>query len=243
MVSATLSDGVETLPSAVTTVNADMGHQRTKVTLTWTAHPDAVQYTVYKGQNGIFGFIAYTEEDVLTYDDRNYSPDFNTVPLKNKFEFPDGEYPSVGEFRKQRMVFAAPPSRPQLLTFSRPVIFNSLFYSVPTQDDDALQFQLLSRERHTIRHMVELDKFLIFSDTAEWVLETSGGGRLPRPQLTRRSKPATARIPTSAPYPSAIGCSFPRTSLVSSTTLGTSSPPTPSPPMTSPGSAEISSKT
>lgn len=170
-ISATLSDGTETLASPVITVNADTGHRRCWVTLTWSAVTDAIQYTVYKGKNGIFGFIGYTE--ALTYDDRNFAPSYDVVPLGKKLSFPSGEHAKVAEYYKQRVVRAASETKPQTLILSKPLLFNSLYTSLPQQDDDAVEVQLVGRERHTINHMIELKKFLIFTDSAEWVLGTT----------------------------------------------------------------------
>jgi len=170
MVSATLDNGVETKATGPLTVNADLGHRRTKVVLTWDALPNAVQYTVYKGQNGIYGFIGYTE--TTSYTDRNFAPSFDTVPVGDPIPFPSGEWPRVGEFYKQRLVMAAPRSEPQGLWLSRPLIINSLTGSVPSQEDDAIKVTLIGRERHSIEYLLELKKFLIFTNTAEWILGT-----------------------------------------------------------------------
>jgi hypothetical protein len=175
-VSATLSTGIETKACDPVSVDADLGHQRTKVVIEWEAQADAIQYTVYKGKNGIFGFIGYTT--ALEYTDKNFAPAYDVVPLGEVLAFPDEEYPRTGEFWKQRMAYAAPASEPQSLRFSRPLIFDSLIKSIPLQDDDAIQVALVGRERHTINHMIELKKFIIFTDTAEWVIGTDNNAAL-----------------------------------------------------------------
>lgn len=174
-VSATLPDGRETKASSVETVNADLGHRRTRVDLNWPDYGGAIQYTVYKGANGIFGFIGYTETSDFT--DRNFAPSYEVVPIGDGMGFGGGgglgaQNPSVIEFYKQRMVYAASGTKPQDLWFSRPFIFNSLTKSVPLQDDDAFQLPLVGRQRHTINHMIMLKKFLIFTDSAEWTMNT-----------------------------------------------------------------------
>lgn len=171
MVSATLADGTETKPSPVVTVNADTGHRRCYVVIDWPDYAGAVKYTVYKGKNGIFGFIGYTA--VSTYTDRNYAPSYDVVPLTESISFgAAGQYPAVGEFYKQRMAFGQTPLKQQNLWFSRPYLFNSLMKSIPLQDDDAFELPLVGRQRHTINHLLQLKKFLIFTDTSEWVMNT-----------------------------------------------------------------------
>jgi len=168
-VSATMADGTETKASAVEAVSADLGHQRLRVDLSWTARAGAIQYTVYKGKNGIFGFIGYTTG--TTMQDRNLAPSYDIVPIGDPISM-GGQNPRVGEFYKQRMAYGSTLSRPQDIWFSRPLIFNSLTKSIPLQDDDAFLMPLVGRERHTINHMVQLKKFLIFTTASEWVLDT-----------------------------------------------------------------------
>lgn len=169
--SATLADGTETLPSPVISVLADTGFRRCWVEIDWSAVPGAIQYTIYKGKNGIFGFIGYSTATV--YEDRNFAPSYDVVPLGKKLAFPTGEKPKVSEYYKQRVVRGGSLTKPQTLILSKPLVFNSLYTSVPQQDDDAVEIQLVGRERHTINHMIELKKFLIFTDSAEWVLGTT----------------------------------------------------------------------
>src|SRR5690606_2539444 len=102
----------------------------------------------------------------------NFAPSFDTVPVGDPIPFPAGEWPRVGEFYKQRLIMAAPPSEPQGLWLSRPLILNSMTGSVPSQDDDAIKVTLIGRERHTIHYLLELKKFIIFTNTAEWILGT-----------------------------------------------------------------------
>lgn len=179
-VSATLADGTETKPSPVFTLNADTGHRRCWVSLTWTAVPNAIQYTIYKGKNGIFGFIGYTT--TLTYDDRNFAPSYDVVPIGDPIPFqPVGapaEWPARLAFYKQRLAFGRTKSQTQALWFSRPLLFNSLTKSLPLQDDDAIKATLVGETSHTINHMVQLKKFLIFTSSGEWVVGTDNNAAL-----------------------------------------------------------------
>lgn len=177
MVSATLSDGTETKPSAISTISADTGHQRLYVSIEWSAVSDAIQYTIYKGKNGVFGFIGYVQAtSTLRYEDRNLAPSYDVVPLDKLISLPGTV--GVSEFYKQRRVFGGFSSKPQNLILSRPLILNSLYTSSPSQDDDAIDITLVGRERHTINHMLELRKFIIFTDSAEWILGTSNNEAL-----------------------------------------------------------------
>lgn len=182
-VSATLADGLETLPSAVVTETADLGHRTFRVKLTWNAKTGAEQYTLYKGKSGLFGFIGYVDAaDPRIFYDTNFAPSYDVVPIVD-FEGFDtatsvGEWPRVGEFWKQRMAYAATISQPQTIWFSRAQFFAAMSTSKPLQDDDAIKAPLVGNSRHTIHHMIQLKKFLVFTDSGEWVIETTNNEAL-----------------------------------------------------------------
>lgn len=177
-ISATMADGTETKPSDVIWANGETGHQRCWFSLDWDDVAGATQYTIYKGKNGIFGFIGYTQAGTTYYEDRNIAPSYDTVPLDRTITFPSGNSPGVSEFYKQRRIYAGFNSASQKLIGSRPLLFNSLYTSVPSKADDAIDITLVGRERHNINHMIELKKFIIFTDTAEWLLGTEQGAAL-----------------------------------------------------------------
>lgn len=184
-ISATMPDGLETLASAPITVSSDLGNRAFRNRLTWDAKPEAVRYTIYKSKSGLFGFVGYVDAPTLEFIDNNIAPSYDVVPViefegfgEGVEEDPELEFPRVGEFRKQRLVYAATGKKTQSFWFSRPLFFTSMSTSIPVQDDDAIISTLVGRERHTINHMIELKEFFFFTDTAEWVLKTTGGAAL-----------------------------------------------------------------
>lgn len=179
MISATMADGLETLASAKVICSADLGHPSFRVKLWWTAKAGAQQYTIYKGKSGIFGFIGYVQADeTLEFMDTNFAPSYDVVPIKAFEGFGNAQFPRVSEFYKQRMAYAATVAEPQMLWFSKPLFFTSMATSIPSQDDDAIKAPLVGNARHTIHHMIQLKKFVIFTDSAEWVIHTTGNDAL-----------------------------------------------------------------
>lgn len=205
-ISATMAEGIETLPSAEVSVTSDLGHPSTRNKITWTAKPGAIQYTLYKGQSGLFGFIGYVNaSDPLEFFDKNIAPSYDVVPLAD-FEGFDtatstGEWPAVGQFYKQRLACAATISQPQTMWFSRPTFLESFSTSKPTQDDDSIKITLVGNNRHTINHLLQLKKFLAFTTTAEWLIEARGDEALtgatidPKPETAYGSDPFLAPLP------------------------------------------------
>ena len=179
MISATMPNGLETMPSAPITVTADLGHPSFRVKLTWTALAGAQQYTIYKGKTGIFGFIGYVDAaDPQFFEDRNFAPSYDVVPYKAFPGFTGGGNPRVSEFYKQRLAYAAPPGDRQTVWFSRPLFFDSMTTSIPSQDDDMIKATLVGHERQTINHMIQLKKFIVFTDAGEWLFGTDQGQAL-----------------------------------------------------------------
>lgn len=177
-ISATMADGSETLASPIVTKLSDLGYHRLRNHISWNAKTGAQQYTIYKGQNGILGFIGYVSPSSLVYIDNNIAPSFDVVPVKPFTGFGSAQHPRVGEFYKQRMAYGATEKEPQKLWFSRPGFFTTLSTSIPSQNDDAIEVQLVGNSRHTINHMIQLKKFIVFTDTAEWVIQTAANEAL-----------------------------------------------------------------
>lgn len=170
------ADGLTSFASAAVSVDADLGFPHTRVELECDAVTGAVQYIWYKGANGTFGFIGYSE--IPEFVDRNYAPSYDVVPIKEFPGFGTDQYPTVLEFYKQRLGHFATLAQPQKMWFSRPLFFTAMTTSVPLQKDDAIIATLVGRERHTINWALELQKFILFTDSAEWVVETEGDAAL-----------------------------------------------------------------
>src|SRR5690606_23943356 len=152
VVSAIMPNGLETFPSPVVTTEADLGSSRLSMLLTWAAVTDAEEYTIYKGENGVFGFIGRTESGVLTFRDTNFAPNYDTVPFQEYEGFDkdaEVQWPPVGEFYKQRPGYAATAADPQKMWFSRPLFFGDMTTSKPAQDDDSIAFRPVGSNRHT----------------------------------------------------------------------------------------------
>jgi len=169
---ATISDGGEEgLPSAAaTSANTVLGYEQNFVTLTWTAPVGVTPsvYVVYKEQNGLYGYIGETPS--LTFKDTNFAPSFNTGPQTGRNPLNSaGNYPSVVTYVQQRRAFAATLNRPQTTYLTKSGNFTNLGVSVPTRDDDAMEFTLASKKKQDIYHIVPLEKgMIVFTRSGEW---------------------------------------------------------------------------
>lgn len=69
---------VESEPSAIASVVANLYQSGTVATIKWDAVPGATYYRVYKGQGGLFGYIGDTTE--LSITDENIGPEMDKTP-------------------------------------------------------------------------------------------------------------------------------------------------------------------
>jgi hypothetical protein len=136
-------------------------------TISWTAVAGASRYAVYKYNNGQFGLIANTTG--LTVDDANIAPDMSKTTLIASNPFNAANlYPGAVSYHEQRRCFAGSINEPQTLRMTRSGTESNLNYSIPTRDDDSINFKVAAREANTIRHIVPLQDLVLMTGGAEW---------------------------------------------------------------------------
>lgn len=136
-------------------------------TVVWDASVGAATYNVYKGVNGLFGYIGQTSG--VTFDDQNILADLaDTPPIQNNPFNATGDYPGAVSYYEQRRVFAGTINKPQNLWMTRSGTESDMSYSFPTLDDDSIVFRVSAREANTIRHIVPLTSLLLLTSSAEW---------------------------------------------------------------------------
>lgn len=200
-VSAT--DGSESLASTVATVTGGTPTPAAPNIITWPAVTGAGSYNVYRIINGIPGIIGTTT--LTTLNDTNIQPDFSQQPpvyLTN----PDGtslfttvgNFPATCCFFQQRLCFANTVNEPTAVWMSRTGGFSNFSVSTPIQDTDAINFVVAGTASQPIIGMMDLQKFIIFTASAEYactgnqagtitpkainlVLQGTSGARLPTP--------------------------------------------------------------
>lgn len=169
----TVGEGAdESLPTASVTATNNLNGVGNLNKLTWTAAAGAVRYNVYKLQGGIFGFLGQAEG--LEFIDDNIAPDTSYCPPEdqNPFDGP-GNYPAAVAYHEQRRCFAGTINKPSNFWGTRSGTESNLQYSIPTRDDDALQFRIAARQNQTIRHLVSMQDLIILTASAEWRVRTT----------------------------------------------------------------------
>jgi hypothetical protein len=158
----------ESTISTVGSCNGNLFATAAYNTITWTApSPAPARYYVYKFSGGNYGYIGQTTS--TTFTDNNIAADISRTPpiVTNPFSGA-GNYPGAVSYFEQRRVFAGTLTKPQNIWMTKSGTESNLNYSLPTRDDDSIQFRVAAREANTIRHIVPLTSLLLLTSAAEW---------------------------------------------------------------------------
>jgi hypothetical protein len=172
-VTSLTSAGEESLASGVASCTNDLTLAGYYNTISWALVAGAKRYNVYRYFQGVYAFIAQTEDATIV--DQNIVPDTGTTPpeLTNPFAGA-GNYPAAVSYEQQRRVFAGTVNLPQTMWMTRTGTESNLSGSTPSRDTDSLVFRIAAREANTIRHVVPLSELVLLTSSAEWAVTANG---------------------------------------------------------------------
>ncbi|WP_288080810.1 hypothetical protein [Pseudomonas sp.] len=157
----------ESVASGIASCNGNLLATGAYNTITWAASSGAQRYKVYKFSGGLYGYIGQT--DATSFTDDNIIANMATTPpiVSNPFSGA-GNYPGAVSYFEQRRCFAGTINQPQNIWMTKSGTESNLNYSLPTRDDDAINFRVAAREANTIRHIVPLTNMVLLTSSAEW---------------------------------------------------------------------------
>lgn len=176
-------DGItESLASADATCNNNLTIAGNFNTISWSAAAGATRYNVFKQRGGSYGYIGQTT--TLSLVDDNVLADTTKTPPENIYTLNTGagDYPGAVGYYEQRRWFAGTTDDPQTVWATRNGTESNLTSSLPSQDDDGMEFRIASRQQNAIRHLLPLadmialtvgGEFRIFADGAPNITPTS----------------------------------------------------------------------
>ncbi len=140
-------------------------------TVTWTNAAGAVRYNVYRGVNGVYGFVGQAATGATGFKDINYAPDFTITPLQSSAPFVGaGNYPTAVGYYQGRRWYGGTNNKPQNLFATRSGTESNMCTSIPTKDDDAIEIRIAARQVQAIRHIVPLGDLLLLTSGGEWMV-------------------------------------------------------------------------
>lgn len=166
--------GQESRASGIANVTNDLTLDGNYNTVTWSAVAGASRYAVYKGNNGLFGFIGGTEGTSFRDGTPVITADLSDTPPKGTNYFiGDGNYPSTITFHEQRKILGRTLNRPNGIWGTQSGDFENLDSSRPAKDDDSFAFALLGRRANSINQLVSSSSLLAL--TTDAIFAISGG--------------------------------------------------------------------
>lgn len=201
------AEGEESFPSAPTSsVNVATLTAGAYAQIQWSAVSGAVSYKIYRIFGGIYGLIGSFEEDATpthTFRDIGYQPDFTvTPPLTDDLQDLAATGPVSITYHQQRLMvggFIGVDGTPQTILGSRPGFHANFTYSIPPQNNDGIQFDILSYKRPHAIHMLSSDELFIFSRFAEYLVSGDQANILRPTALNPRQVSAFGASPIVAP--------------------------------------------
>ena len=157
----------ETGEESVASASVSSNTQTSKIT--WTNAIGANSYNVYKGKNGVYGFIGRAGDGPTGFTDATVAPDTSDTPPedKNPFDAAD-KYPGCSTYHEGRQWYARTNQKPQTLYSSASAAFNNMNTSSPSKDSDAITRTIASREVNEIRFLLSLNVLLVWTSGAVW---------------------------------------------------------------------------
>ena len=179
------STGEESLPARDNPNNNCNDANSNAHTITWDVVPGVSTYNLYRERSGTPGFLSTITWQDGDGDQLNYVhasalgavEDYTDTPPTGRNPFAETtEYPNAVAYVQQRLSFGGSVSYPQRVDMSRTGRFKNFSITIPTQDDDSVQFDIVGKQNQTIKHMVDLGKMVVFTTNGEWNIGGDAAG-------------------------------------------------------------------
>lgn len=167
----------ESLGSAIATCTGTTPSMTAPNVVSWSTVAGALEYNVYKDQNGVYGFIGTARG--TSFKDINYLPSTtDTLATPATVFNAAGKYPATSAYLQQRQGFAGATDTPENIKLSRTGVFRDFSVSSPLRDDDAIGFSLNAEEVNEVRHLLNIGRPVVFTSGGVWRLDGDNDGVL-----------------------------------------------------------------
>ena len=125
----------------------------------------ASYYRFYKNQGGIYGYLGDSETTSIIDD--NIAPKTDITPRRYDSVVSSGNYPSAVGYFEQRRWFAGFKTDPQRVVATRSGTESDMTYSLPSKDDDRINFRIAATEFNKILHISPLSHLILLTTGSE----------------------------------------------------------------------------
>lgn len=157
------------------------------ITISWTAASGAGEYNVYKKTNGVYGFIGVAIG--TSFVDNGIEADAADTPPTARDPFSGaGNYPAVSTYVQQRLTFANTTNETEKVWMGKSANFKNFTYSTPLQDDDAVTFNVAGRRVNEVRHLIDLERLIVFTSGSIMTVEGDSAGIIRPGQVNPKTR-------------------------------------------------------
>ncbi len=142
-----------------------------KITLTWSAVENALEYNIYRSVNGIFGYVGTASN--TTFIDNNIEPDLKSCAPIYVNPFESNQYPDCVCYYQQRKIYASTKSKPQTLWASQSGTNDNFNISRPLNPSDSLSMSICDNQASPIRALLPFDDLIVMTSNSEWCVNGS----------------------------------------------------------------------
>lgn len=149
------------------------------VTISWTAPVlrPALEYNVYREVNGIYGYVGTSA--TTSFEDLGYDVDpFDTPPIDRDVFAEAGDYPAAVGLFQQRLLLGGSENDPERMDAGQTGRLYNFTKSNPIQADDSFSWVMRSNQVQGIRHILEMSRCLVFTQSSVFTLEGDEAGTL-----------------------------------------------------------------
>lgn len=177
-----------TFPSAVAPVN-----------LNWSPVAGAIEYNIYRSINGIYAYVGTSGGTAFV--DLGYSADpFDTPPIDREVFAEVGDFPATVGLFQQRLLAGGTDNDPERIQAGQTGRLFNFTKSNPIQADDSFSWVMRSNQVQGVRHIVEMSRCLVFTQSSVFTLEGNEAGALV-PTAVNPRKRAEHGVGDVAPIP------------------------------------------
>ncbi len=174
----------ETLEESLAT--AVVNSATTDKYLEWTAVSGAQEYNVYGYGPAGYGLMAIVEPNtsgsggkVQWLIDSLINPDIaEKFPVARNPFGSANNYPSTVNYMQQRKAYGATLNDPEKVWLTKTGFFKNFTTRSPIQDDDAITFIMAGKSRNKVKHLLDLGRLVVLTESSEKKCEGGGDGVL-----------------------------------------------------------------
>lgn len=177
-VTAVNAAGQESQPSTpVVNLTNDLTLRGDHNIISWTTHPEAVEYRIYEMRSGIYGYLG-TSRNTAAFVDDNIQANFADGPPRGDNPFSGGNNPATVTFHESRTFLGRSLTAPNALWAGQTDDLFNFDKSSPLRATDAMAFRLRARRLNTIRHLSPMKDLVVWTSDMIFTIRATGEGYL-----------------------------------------------------------------